>query len=110
MSKDKNDDSNDIKEINNKYISPRQLKQFDQINDATIKIQNVSSSKKKKKMNFKFILLKFYFIEVLKTLCRTDSDMSSSGYSEYRSDSWVEDDLTIKSSSLKRDKRSESER
>lgn len=36
--------------------------------------------------------------------------MSSSGYSEYRSDSWVEDDHTNKSSSLKRDKRSEFDR
>lgn len=51
-----------------------------------------------------------YFIEGIKTLSRTDSDMSSSGYSEYRSDSWVEDDHTIKSSSLKRDKRSEFDR
>lgn len=37
--------------------------------------------------------------------------MSSSGYSEYRSDSWIEDDHTNKSSSLKRDsKRSEFDR
>lgn len=36
--------------------------------------------------------------------------MSSSGYSEYRSDSWVEDDHTNKSTSMKRDKRSEFDR
>lgn len=36
--------------------------------------------------------------------------MSSSGYSEYRSDSWIEDDHTNKSSSQKRDKRSEFDR
>lgn len=36
--------------------------------------------------------------------------MSSSGYSEYRSDSWVEDDHTNKSSNQKRDKRSEFDR
>lgn len=36
--------------------------------------------------------------------------MSSSGYSEYRSDSLVEDDHMNKSSNLKRDKRSESDR
>jgi len=36
--------------------------------------------------------------------------MSSSGYSEYRSDSWIDDDHTNKSSSLKRDKRSEFDR
>lgn len=34
----------------------------------------------------------------------------SSGYLEYRSDSWVEDDHTNKSSSLKREKRSEFDR
>lgn len=52
----------------------------------------------------------YYFIEGIKSLSRTDSDMSSSGYSEYRSDSWVEDDHTNKSSSLKRDKRPELDR
>jgi len=36
--------------------------------------------------------------------------MSSSGYSEYRSESWIDDDHTNKSSSLKRDKRSEFDR
>lgn len=36
--------------------------------------------------------------------------MSSSGYSEYRSDSWVDDDHINKSSSLKRDKRPEFDR
>lgn len=36
--------------------------------------------------------------------------MSSSGYSEYRSDSWVEDDHTNKSTNMKRDKRSEFDR
>lgn len=46
----------------------------------------------------------------MKTLSRTDSDMSSSGYSEYRSDSWVEDDHMNKPSSLKRDKRPEFDR
>lgn len=54
--------------------------------------------------------IQFYFIEGIKTLCRTDSDMSSSGYSEYRSDSWIEDDHTNKSSNSKRDKRSEFDR
>jgi len=63
-------------------------------------------------LNFKFSYLIFcYFLEGINTLSRTDSDMSSSGYSEYRSDSWVEDDHTNKSSSLKRDnKRSEFDR
>lgn len=63
---------------------------------------------KKVRFLISLIVLK-YFIEG-KTLSRTDSDMSSSGYSEYRSDSWVEDDHTNKSTTMKRDKRSEFDR
>ncbi|XP_015378498.1 PREDICTED: myb-like protein F, partial [Diuraphis noxia] len=92
LSKDKYDESNDNKEINNKYLPSRLQKQFEQNNDVSNKAQNVSSTKS------------------INTLCRTDSDMSSSGYSEYRSDSWVEDDHTNKSSTLKRDKRTEFDR
>lgn len=58
----------------------------------------------------KLTVCNLIFTEGVKTLCRTDSDMSSSGYSEYRSDSWIEDDHTNKSSNLKRDKRSEFDR
>jgi len=36
--------------------------------------------------------------------------MRSSGYSEYRSDSWIEDEHSNKSSNLKREKRSEFDR
>lgn len=62
-------------------------------------------------LNFEFSYLTVcYFLESINTLCRTDSDMSSSGYSEYRSDSWVDDDHTNKSSTLKRDKRPEFDR
>lgn len=57
-----------------------------------------------------FTIFKLYFTENIKPLCRTDSDMSSSGYLEYRSDSWIDDDHTNKSSSLKRDKRSDFDR
>lgn len=45
FSKDKNDESNDTKEMSNKYLPPR-LKQFEQINDSTNKVQNVSSTSK----------------------------------------------------------------
>lgn len=46
LSKDKYDESNDNKEINNKYLPSRQQKQFDQSIDSTNKAQNVSSSSK----------------------------------------------------------------
>lgn len=36
--------------------------------------------------------------------------MSSNGYSEYRSEPWIDDDNTNKSSNIKRDKRSEFDR
>lgn len=44
FSKDKNDESNDNKEINNKYLPPRLQKQFEPNNDTTNKILNVSST------------------------------------------------------------------
>jgi len=42
--KDKNDESNDNKEINNKYLPPRLQKQFEQNNDSVNKVQNISST------------------------------------------------------------------
>jgi len=46
LTKDKYDESNDNKEINNKYLPSRLQKQFEQNNDASIKAQNVSSTSK----------------------------------------------------------------
>ncbi|XP_050524381.1 uncharacterized protein DDB_G0283357-like isoform X2 [Daktulosphaira vitifoliae] len=86
-SKVKNDDD---KEINSKYSSSRLQKQFEHSSDVSNKIQTIPST--------------------IRSLCRADSDMSSSGYSEYRSDSWIDDDHSNKSSSLKRDKRPEYDR
>jgi len=45
FSKDKNEENND-KEINNKYLPPRLQKQFEQNNDTTNKVQNISSTSK----------------------------------------------------------------
>jgi len=45
LSKDKYDESNDNKE-NNKYLSSRLHKQFEQNNDNTNKAQNISSTSK----------------------------------------------------------------
>lgn len=44
FSKDKNDESNDNKEINNKYLPPRLQKQFEQNNDSINKVQNITST------------------------------------------------------------------
>jgi len=52
LSKDKYDESNDNKEINNKYLPSRLQKQFEQNNDASSKAQNVSSTSK-------FVIFKF---------------------------------------------------
>ncbi|XP_050441228.1 uncharacterized protein LOC126846112 isoform X3 [Adelges cooleyi] len=88
--KDRNDEDN--KDSNSKYLPLRLHKLSEQTLDA-VKVQNV------------------VYTKALRTLCRTDSDMSSSGYSEYRSDSWIEDEHSNnKSSSLKRDKRPEFDR
>jgi len=46
LSKDKYDESNDIKEINNKYLPSRLQKHFEQNNDANSKAQNISSTSK----------------------------------------------------------------
>lgn len=46
FSKDKNDETNDTKEMNNKYLPPRLQKQFEQSSDSTNKVQNVSSTSK----------------------------------------------------------------
>lgn len=46
LSKDKYDESNDNKEINNKYLPSRLQKQFEQNNDVSNKAQNVSSTSK----------------------------------------------------------------
>lgn len=45
--KDKNDDNlNDNKDINNKYLPPRLQKQYEQNSDGTNKVQNSSSTSK----------------------------------------------------------------
>jgi len=46
LSKDKYEESNDNKEMNNKYLPSRLQKQFEQNNDVSNKAQNVSSSSK----------------------------------------------------------------